>query len=52
MSVGNIAHQELTAALNRGWADLDSRVAMRLQEERAGNIEVRIAKPDADALDA
>ena len=52
MSVGNIAHQELTAALNRGWADLDSRVAMRLQEERAGNIEVRIAKPDADALEA
>ena len=52
MSVGNIAHQELTSALNRGWADLDSRVAMTLQEERAGNIEVRIAKPDADALDA
>ena len=52
MSVGNIAHQELTAALNRGWADLDSRVAMKLQEERAGNIEVRIEKPDADALDA
>ena len=52
MSVGNIAHQELTSALNRGWADLDSRVAMRLQEERAGNIEVRIAKPDADALEA
>ncbi len=52
MSVGNIAHQELTAALNRGWADLDSRVAMRLQEERAGNIEVRIEKADADALEA
>lgn len=52
MSVGNIAHQELTSALNRGWADLDSRVAMKLQEERAGNVEVRIEKPDADALDA
>ena len=52
MSVGNIAHQELTAALNRGWEDLDSRVAMKLQEERAGNIEVRIAKPDADAMEA
>ena len=52
MSVGNIAHQELTAALNRGWADLDSRVAMKLQEERAGNIEVRIPKADADALEA
>ena len=52
MSVGNIAHQELTAALNRGWGDMDSRVAMKLQEERAGNIEVRISKPDADALEA
>ena len=52
MSVGNIAHQELTSALNRGWADLDSRVAMKLQEERAGNIEVRIEKADADALEA
>ncbi len=52
MSVGNIAHQELTAALNRGWADLDSRVAMKLQEERAGNVQVRIENPDADALDA
>ena len=52
MSVGNTAHQELTAALNRGWEDLDSRVAMTLQEERAGNIEVRISKPDADALEA
>ena len=52
MSVGNIAHQELTAALNRGWADMDSRVAMKLQEERAGDVEVRIAKGDADALEA
>ena len=52
MSVGNIAHQELTAALNRGWADMDSRVAMKLQEERAGGVEVRIAKGDADAMEA
>ncbi len=52
MSVGNIAHQELTAALNRGWADMDSRIAMTLQEERAGDVEVRIVKDDADALDA
>ncbi len=52
MSVGNIAHQELTAALNRGWADQDSRIAMRLQEERAGNIEVRIENPDAHAQNA
>ncbi len=44
MAVGSLAHQEMTAALNRGWQDRDSRVAMLLQEERAGNIEVRIVK--------
>lgn len=44
MTMGSIAHQELTAALNRGWADRDSRSAMLLQEERAGGVQVRIAK--------
>ena len=44
MAAGNLAHQEMTAALNRGWQDRDSRVAMLLQEERAGNIEVRFDK--------
>lgn len=42
MSVGSIAYQEMTAALNRGWADKDSRIAMLLQEERAGGVEVRV----------
>ena len=32
----NLVYQELTAAMNRGWQGSDSRVAMRLQEERAG----------------
>jgi 3-hydroxyisobutyrate dehydrogenase len=45
MRVANIAHSELTEALNRGWGDRDSRVAMLLQEERAG---VDIKVPDAD----
>ena len=36
----------MTEALNRGWAQRDSRVAMLLQEERAG---VQIAVP-ADKL--
>ena len=36
MPVANLALDELTAALNRGWGDRDSRAAMLLQEERAG----------------
>jgi 3-hydroxyisobutyrate dehydrogenase len=42
MRVANLALDELTEALNRGWAGRDSRVAMLLQEERAG---VKIAVP-------
>src|SRR5919199_2967547 len=41
MRVANLAHAELTEALNRGWAGRDSRVAMLLQEERAG-VEIKI----------
>ena len=36
MPMANLAHGELTAALNRGWEGRDSRVAMQLQKERAG----------------
>jgi 3-hydroxyisobutyrate dehydrogenase len=36
MRVANLALEELTEALNRGWGGRDSRVAMLLQEERAG----------------
>jgi 3-hydroxyisobutyrate dehydrogenase-like beta-hydroxyacid dehydrogenase len=36
MKMANIALAEMTEALNRGWGDRDSRVAMLLQEERAG----------------
>jgi 3-hydroxyisobutyrate dehydrogenase-like beta-hydroxyacid dehydrogenase len=36
MPMGNLALDELTAALNRGWGERDSRAAMLLQEERAG----------------
>ena len=50
MSVANIAYAEMTSALNRGWGDRDSRSAMLLQEERAGNIEVRIPKEDLDKM--
>ena len=41
MRLANLALQELTEAINRGWGDRDSRVAMLLQEERAGT-EVRV----------
>jgi 3-hydroxyisobutyrate dehydrogenase len=36
MRVANLTLEEMTEALNRGWAGRDSRVAMLLQEERAG----------------
>jgi len=35
MKIGQIALDELAAAMQRGWADRDCRVAMTLQEERA-----------------
>src|SRR5260221_7240298 len=36
MHMANLALDELTEALNRGWEGRDSRVAMQLQKERAG----------------
>jgi 3-hydroxyisobutyrate dehydrogenase len=36
MRMANLALEELTEAMNRGWAERDSRVAMLLQQERAG----------------
>jgi 3-hydroxyisobutyrate dehydrogenase len=44
MKLANITLEEMTEALNRGWGERDSRVAMLLQEERAG---VEIKVPDA-----
>jgi 3-hydroxyisobutyrate dehydrogenase len=35
MPMANLALDELTVALNRGWGDRDSRSAMLLQQERA-----------------
>jgi 3-hydroxyisobutyrate dehydrogenase len=42
MRMANLTLEELTEALNRGWGERDSRVAMLLQEERAG---VKITVP-------
>jgi 3-hydroxyisobutyrate dehydrogenase-like beta-hydroxyacid dehydrogenase len=41
MRLANITLEEMTEALNRGWAERDSRVAMLLQEERAG-VEIHV----------
>jgi 3-hydroxyisobutyrate dehydrogenase len=41
MRLANLALEELTEAMNRGWAARDSRVAMLLQEERAG-VEIKV----------
>ena len=45
MQIGKLALDELTKAIDRGWIDRDFRIAMTLQEERAG-VTARIA-PDA-----
>jgi len=44
MRLANATLEEMTEAMNRGWADRDSRVAMLLQQERAG---VQIRVPEA-----
>jgi 3-hydroxyisobutyrate dehydrogenase len=44
MRVANLALADLTEALNRGWGERDSRIAMLLQEERAG-VEIKVS-PD------
>ncbi len=36
MRLANLALEEMTEAMNRGWAERDSRVAMTLELERAG----------------
>lgn len=44
MRLAALVLDELTEALNRGWGERDSRVAMLLQEERAG-VEIRVPEP-------
>jgi 3-hydroxyisobutyrate dehydrogenase-like beta-hydroxyacid dehydrogenase len=41
MRLANLTLEEMTEALARGWGERDSRVAMLLQEERAG-VEIRV----------
>ncbi len=49
MRLANLALMEMTEAINRGWGDRDSRVAMLLQEERAG-VEVRVDEAVLNAV--
>lgn len=49
MRVANLAHADMTEALNRGWADRDSRVAMLLQEERAG-VEIKVSATEIQTV--
>lgn len=49
MRLANMALEELTEAMNRGWGHMDSRVAMRLQTERAG-VEIKVPQSEVDAM--
>lgn len=41
MRLANLTLEEMTEAMNRGWAERNSRVAMLLQQERAG-VEIKV----------
>jgi 3-hydroxyisobutyrate dehydrogenase len=43
MRLANLALAEMTEAMNRGWAERDSRVSMLLQNERAG-VQIEVPK--------
>ena len=45
MQFSELARKELERGIERGWIDRDFRVAMTLQEERAG-VDVRVPTPD------
>ena len=49
MRLANMALEELTEAMNRGWAGQDSRAAMKLQIERAG-VEIKVPQSEVDAM--
>jgi 3-hydroxyisobutyrate dehydrogenase len=49
LRIATLVREEMTEALNRGWAERDSRVFMLLQEERAG---VNIAVPPDEVQEA
>ena len=46
---GAHTHADMTEALNRGWAERDSRISMLLQEERAG-VDIKVASSEIQAV--
>ena len=46
MRIANLTLEEMTEALNRGWAERDSRSPMLLQEERAG-VDIKVPAEEA-----
>ena len=51
MRIANLAFAELTEAMNRGWGNMDSRVAMVIQRERAG-VEIEVPAEAIEAIHA
>jgi 3-hydroxyisobutyrate dehydrogenase-like beta-hydroxyacid dehydrogenase len=49
MRLANLALEEMTEAMNRGWGALDSRIPMLLQEERAG-VEIKVPIDQIEAV--
>jgi 3-hydroxyisobutyrate dehydrogenase len=49
MRIANLALEELTEAMNRGWSERDSRVAMLLQSERAG-VDIKESRAEVDRV--
>ena len=49
MRLANQALEELTEAVSRGWGERDSRVAMLLQEERAG-VQIKVPQEKLQAV--
>ena len=49
MRACNLTLEEMTEALNRGWAERDSRSAMLLQQERAG-LNIKVPVEDIEAV--
>ena len=49
MRLANLAFAEMTEALNRGWAEKDSRAPMKLQTERAG-VEIKVPRAELRSL--
>lgn len=49
MRIANLTLAEMHEALNRGWAERDSRIPMLLQEERAG-VAIQVAAGAIEAV--